>query len=85
MKKQTRYIVFECVKMKPHEGASSWTIAHRDPRRFDGELLPGTPACFSKRIHAREWVRDVHSKRLGWWHGKPNQRPMVAKIVKCEL
>lgn len=71
-----RYLVFE----KP-EASKTWTIAFMAIPKFERM----TPADFIKRENAEAWVRDVHSKRLGWWEGKPNQVPLQAHIAEVEL
>ena len=67
-----RYVVFERTK-----GSKCWTIAHHEERNV--------PAQFSCLSCAWKWVADVHSKRRGWWGGKPNQRPMEAHIAEIDL
>lgn len=69
--KQTYYVVFERT-----QGAKCWTLAHKDS---------DTPACFRNINAAEDWVANVHSKRKGWWGGKPDQRPMQSHIAVIEL
>jgi len=78
-----RYVVFERTV-----GAKSWTIASKlslAAARGDkfGDFT--VPAMFHRLNLARKFVRDVQSKRRGWWGGKPNQRPIESKIIKCIL
>lgn len=70
----TQYVVFERT-----QGSKCWTIAMKK--------LPGTriPAYFHRKDLAKAFVRDVQSKRLGWWDGKPNQRPMESLIAAVKL
>ena len=78
-----RYVVFERTV-----GTKSWTIAsklsleaERGDKFGDFDVL----AIFHRLNLARKFVKEVQSKRRGWWDGKPNQRPMESKIVKCVL
>ena len=76
-----RYVVFERT-----QGAKSWTIAHkRSVDKGDGQGDFTVPAMFHKRCLAEAFVLTVQSHRRGWWHGKPDQRPMESKIIKCVL
>ncbi len=69
------YLVFERT-----QGSKCWTIAFKTARYGDP-----IPAVFLKRERAEDWVAEVHSKKLGWWGGKPNQRPMEAHIAEIVL
>ena len=71
---RSRFIVLE----RP-EGSKCWTLASKNEV---GGMLKAT---FSTRTRAEEWVRDVHSKRLGWWRGVPDQLPMQAHIAEVRL
>lgn len=76
-----RYVVFERTV-----GAKSWTIAVKKSVDLgDGLGDFHVPAMFARWALARAFVKNVQSKRLGWWNGKPNQRPMESKIIKCVL
>ncbi len=76
-----RYVVLERTV-----GAKSWTIAFkRSIDKGDGIGDFDVPAMFHRLNLARKFVREVQSKRRGWWGGKPNQRPMESKIIKCML
>lgn len=66
------------------EGCTCWTIAFKNPEVIQGHKAV-VPCNFHKRELAEAWVREVHSKRRGWWGGKPNQRPMQSCIVEVEL
>jgi len=85
MPEQKRFVVFERPK-----GGKSWTIAYKESKEADRVLKDGStdgfgdftvPAMFHRLDLAEKWVKDVHSKRLGWWGGKPDQRPMEAYIA----
>ena len=76
-----RYVVFERTV-----GAKCWTIAvKKSIDKGDGAGDFQLSAMFHRLNLARKFVKEVHSKRRGWWGGKPNQRPMESKIVKCVL
>jgi len=79
MQVQKRIVVFERV-----QGGKSWTIASKESKesdRNDGFGDFTIPALFSRMDLAEKWVKNEHSKRRGWWGGKPNQRPMEAFIA----
>lgn len=76
-----RYVVFERTV-----GAKSWTIAvKKSIDRGDGIGDFQLPAMFARLSLAREFVKNVQSKRRGWWGGIPDQRPIESKIIKCAL
>ena len=76
-----RYVVFERTV-----GTKSWRIAvKKSIDKGDGAGDFHLPAVFRRFNSARKFVKEVQSKRRGWWDGKPNQRPMESKIVKCVL
>jgi len=70
------YVVFERTL-----GSKCWTLAYKEHWSDKTDTMP---AIFSSRLAAKRWVRDVHSKRLGFWGGKPDQRMMEAHIAEVQ-
>ena len=68
-----RYIVFERTM-----GSKCWTLVHV---LFNGRYFPAT---FAKRKSATIVAKEI-KKKMGWWGGMPNQRPMQVYVATIKL